>query len=116
MSKHFYDINSLAPIDLFTVYFFELNSISCISSRFCNAFSNKIISFPYSSETRRIAGGVAYRVSNITMTEVILDQTGICTSFRQFVAAGVTQHMRVGLRHGTRLFPGGANNTIRLLA
>ncbi|HBW0875418.1 TPA: hypothetical protein MED83_005134 [Klebsiella quasipneumoniae] len=23
MSKHFYDINSLAPIDLFTVYFFN---------------------------------------------------------------------------------------------
>ena len=51
----------------------------------------------------------------IAVAEIVLNQAGIRASFRQLVATGVTQHMGVSMGHGAGVFPGGANDAIRLL-
>ena len=67
MSKLFYDINSLAPLDLFVIFnSFKINLLFHFSSS--GLFPLKIISFPDASETCRITGGVTYCVTNIAMS------------------------------------------------
>ncbi len=114
----FYDIDSLAPIDLFDIkkIFPFYQSVILFFSALVNFSSNRLFLSQIPAKTRCITGGITDSMTNITMSEIILYQTGISSSFRQFIAAGMTQHMRMRMRHGSRFFPGGADNAIGLLS
>ena len=51
---------------------------------------------PQLLEPRRVGGGVAHRVLDVAVAEVVLDQPGVRALVGQGVAAGVAQHVRVG--------------------
>ena len=58
---------------------------------------------PEPLEPRRITGGVADRVLNVAMPEIILDEPGVGSLVGQSEAAAVPEHMRVSTqRQGSR--------------
>ena len=73
IAKHFYDINSLAPIDLFIFKFILIYQMNMSFLCAVRIFFKQVISFPQSRETRGIAGGITHCMSNIAMTQIILN-------------------------------------------
>ena len=51
---------------------------------------------PQPLEAGRIGGGVAYRVLDVAVAEIVLDQPGIGALVGQGVATSVAQQVRIG--------------------
>lgn len=70
---------------------------------------------PYSPKPGRITRGVAHRVADIPVSQIVLYQSGVRPVIRQRIATGMAQHVRMRADRKSGFFAGIRQDVVQLL-